>query len=816
VARGGRDRTWERDQLRERLLQQGRTREQIAAAMTQEFGDRPRVAWRHAHGWTQKDVAARYNEEIHDQQQSVTANRISDYERWPRKGGRKPTVPVISVLAKVYSTRALNLIDSHDRRKFDAGELLALSAVEFMVAPHQLPGAIPNFVGRAHELKMLTSQLDKTVLGGGNTVVITSIGGTAGVGKTTLAVHWARRHRDQFPHGQLYVDLRGFAPSGTPLTPETVIRGFLDSFHVPTEKIPIGFDAQMALYRTLVEDKKLVIVLDNARDADQVWPLLPGSPTCTVLVTSRQQLGSLIARNQATQITLELFTNEEAQQLLTSFLGAKRIDAEPDAVNELIQRCVGLPIALSIAAARILLDPHLPLSTLVGQLREENQQLDALSTGDNQLTDIRAVLSWSYTTLSEQAARLFRLLGMHPGPDIGTLAAASLAGLSKHNTHELLTELLRASLLEEHTPGRYRLHDLLRAYAAEQARIEESEPQQRAALHRVLDYYLHTSFTANQRLDPHQKMIVLEAPQPGVIPGQAADYEQAMNWLTAERAVLLSATNYAAAHGFDSHAWRLTWTLVTFLYRQGHWHDNVAIQHTALAAAKRLGDRAAQALAHCDLGYAQTRLEHHTDALANLEQALALHEELGDRDSQAHTHGALAWVYEKQHQYDQALTHAQKALTLSRAAGHDVGQARALNNVGWYYALLGQYQQTLIYCQQALNLNRKLGEPVGEAQTLDSLGYAHHHLGHHNQAITYYQHALTLRHELGDHYSEAVTLTHLADTHHATGNVAAARTAWQQALIIFDDLGHSDADNLRAKLAALDTPSDTSTNDPRT
>jgi transcriptional regulator with XRE-family HTH domain len=326
--------------------------------MAEEFGDRLRVAWRHAYGWTQKDVAARYNEKVHDAQQSVTANRISDYERWPRKGGRKPTPRVLSVLAKVYSTRALNLLDSHERRKFDAGELLMLSTEEFMIVPRQLPGAIPNFVGRAHELKMLTSQLDNTVLGSGNMVIITSIGGTAGVGKTTLAVHWARRHSDRFPDGQLYVDLRGFDPSGAPLTPETVIRGFLDSFHFPAEKIPIGFDAQVALYRTLVEDKKLVIVLDNARDADQVWPLLPGSPTCTVLVTSRQQLGSLIARTQATQITLELFTTEEARQLLTNFLGAKRIDAEPDAVNELIQRCVGLPIALSIAAARVLNSPQ--------------------------------------------------------------------------------------------------------------------------------------------------------------------------------------------------------------------------------------------------------------------------------------------------------------------------------------------------------------------------------------------------------------------------------------------------------------------------
>jgi tetratricopeptide (TPR) repeat protein/transcriptional regulator with XRE-family HTH domain len=814
VARGDRDRAKERAQLRERLQQQGRRHEQIAAAMTRQFGDKPCQAWRHAHGWTQNEVAERFNEAVGDERASMTGNRISDYERWPRKGGMKPTVRALAVLAKIYSTRALNLIDPHDRQKFDAGELLALSTVEFVAVPRQLPSAISNFVGRAHELKNLTAQLDSTATGSDNAVIITSIGGTAGIGKTSLAVHWARRHSDRFPDGQLYVDLRGFDPSGTPLTPETVIRGFLDSFHFPAEKIPIGFDAQAALYRTLVENKKLVIVLDNARDADQIWPLLPGSPTCMVLVTSRQQLGSLIARKQATQITLELFTNEEARQLLTNFLGTGRINTEPDAVDELIQRCVGLPIALSIAAARVLNNPHLPLSILVDQLREERQRLDALSTGgDSQLTDIRAVFSWSYTALSPNSARLFRLLGLHPGPDISTLAAASLVGLPETNTQQLLTKLTLAHLLKEHIPGRYQFHDLLRVYATEQTTQEETEPQQQTGLHRVLDYYLHTCFIANRHLHPHREPITLKPAQHGITVGQISDYQQAWEWFTTEHAVLLAAITRAATQGFDTHAWQLSWTLASFLSRGGHWHDWATTQQTALAAANRLGDRAAQAHIRHALGYAHIQLGHYTDALVHLQQALILYQDLNDRDGQARTHRSLSMVCERQGHYTQALTHDQQSLDLSRATGNQLWQARALNNLGWGHALLGNHQQTLTYCQQALNLHRELNDLHGEAHALDSLGYAYHQLSQHDQAITHYQQSIALFRELGDRYYEARALMKLGDTHHTTSNVNAARAAWQQALTILDQLGHSDADTVRAKLATLDTDPDTDTND---
>lgn len=814
MARADSGRKKELDQLRDTLRQQGRTLEQIATAMAREFGDRPRPAWRHAHGWTQEHVADLYNREVNDPDAPMTAQRIGDFERWPlSETAAKPTVPKLGVLAKIYSTKISKLLDRHDRQRMKKDELIACAILDSGVIPQQLPGALPNFVGRTRELNFLTAQLNRPLKNLG-VVVITAIGGTAGIGKTTLALHWARTHIDQFPDGQLYVDLRGFSPSGTPRTPQEAIRGFLDAFQIPPRNIPSSLDAQAALYRTLVEDKRLVIVLDNARNADQVWPLLPGSPTCLVLVTSRQQLGSLIARKQALHITLEYMTIEESGRLFTVFLGAERIQAEPQAVDELIQRCVGLPIASSIAAARIILDSHLPLSTLVGQLRKEHQRLDALSTGeDSQFTNIRAVFSWSYTALTPQAARLFRLLGLHPGADIGTLAAASLAGLSEHDTNKLLTTLIQAYLLKEHTPGRYHLHDLLRIYAAEQATKEESEPQRQAALHRVLDHYLHSGVAAARYLDPHKTLITLRALQQGTIPYRVTNHAEALEWFTAEHAVLLAAIDYAATHSFDIYAWQLPWALATFLDWTGRWHDYAATQQTAVAAASRLGDRIAQAIAYHALGHAHTQLGRYADALGYLQQALTLYQGLGDYDGQARTHLVFCLVYERQGYSSKALTHAQLAFDLYRITGNQAGQANALNYLGWNHAQLGSQQRAIRNCQQALNLFRELGDRYGEACTSDSLGYAHHRLNQHTEAIVHYQHALTLYRELGYYYDQADTLMHLGDTYHVIGNDAAARQAWRQALIVFDQFAQPDAENIRTKLAVLDTGSDEPTAD---
>jgi tetratricopeptide (TPR) repeat protein/transcriptional regulator with XRE-family HTH domain len=831
VARENQDRKKERDQLRDNMLAKKRTYEQIATAMIEQFGDRRRPAWRNAHGWTQDEVAVRFNEFVGDEQASMTGNRISDFERWPSSGGRRPNKDILAILAEIYGTTLLDLVDNHDRQNMTLRELAGLTALEKQILtfgntrrsrltlayassvdpPHQLPTVSPYFVGRTHELDMLTAQLDNVTEG--SPVVITAIGGTAGIGKTALAVQWAQKHSEQFPDGQLYVNLRGFHPTGTPMTPQEAIRGFLDALHVPVEKIPASLDAQAALYRNLVKSKNLLIVLDNARDADQVRPLLPNSPTCMMLVTSRQQLNSLADESEgATRITLGLLTTEEAHQLLIEILGPKRIQAEPEAVGELIHRCVHLPIALRIAARRIEAEPHTSLNVLVSQLREQRQRLAALSTGDSQHFDIRAVFSWSYTALSSRAARLFRLLGLHPGPDINLYAAASLAGLPEHDSRSVLSELTRAHLLEEHAVGRYQFHDLLSTYAVEEARLEENEPQQQAALHRVLDYYLYTSIAALRYLNPYRKPITLEIPQPEIVPHQITSYEHALEWFTAEHTVLLAAINHAAASGFDAHAWQLPWVLVTFLYRRGHWRDYTATQQIAVAAADRLGNHTAKAHAHRELGHAYTHLGRYADALTCLQQALTFYLNLDDPEGQARTHLALSLVYERQDQLSQTLIHAQYTLDLSYACGNHAWQARALNVLGWSQTRLGNHQQALAYCQKALELYRNLDDRVGVAETLDSLGYTHHHLGHHDEAITHYQQSHALWREIGDYYNEAEILTHLADTYRATDNVTAAGQAWRQALTILERLGHPDVDTIHAKLAALDSETDTNVN----
>jgi DNA-binding SARP family transcriptional activator/Tfp pilus assembly protein PilF len=672
------------------------------------------------------------------------------------------------------------------------------------VAPvvRQLPAPPPSFAGRAAQLSRLDALLP-AASGRGATVVISALAGTAGVGKTALALHWAHQVADRFGDGQLYVNLRGFDPGGQVMDPAEAIRRFLDALGVPAQRIPADPHAQAALYRSQLAGRRMLIVLDNARDTAQVRPLLPGTATCLVLVTSRNQLTGLVAAEGAHPISLDLLTLDEARQLLAGRLGADRLAAEPDAVGEIITACARLPIALAIAAARAATHPHLPLHTLAGELRTSADRLATLSTDDPH-TDVRAVFSWSYHTLTPAAARLFRLLGLHPGPDIATPAAASLAGVPPTQVRPLLAELTGANLLVEPTPGRYTFHDLLRAYATDLTHHTDPDQQRHAATGRILDHYLHTAHTADRLLRPARDPIALPPPQPGATPEQPADHQQALEWFIAEHAVLLAAVDHAAATGLDTHTWQLAWTLRTVHDRLGRWHDQVATGHAAVAAAERLADPTAQARAHRILALAYSRLGDYDNAQTHLRHGLDLYRQAGDAVGQAHTHLSLSYAWERRGRYTEALENARHAVDLFRAAGHRHGQANALNSVGWYHTNLGDHRQALTTCQQALTLLQELDDRDGQADTWDSLGYAHHHLGHHTQAIACYQQAINLSRDLGDRYDEASILTHLGDTHHAAGNPHAARTAWQQALTILDQLEHPDADTVRAKLHDLD------------
>jgi tetratricopeptide (TPR) repeat protein len=410
---------------------------------------------------------------------------------------------------------------------------------------------------------------------------------------------------------------------------------------------------------------------------------------------------------------------------------------------------------------------------------------------------------------------MFRLLGLHPGPDITAPAAASVAGVCLGEARSLLRELTGCHLLTEHSPGRYACHDLLRVYAAEQAQTSDSEPDREAATSRMLDHYLHTAHAAAFSLRPSRETISLAAPRRDVTPEQLGGHQQAVAWFGAERHVLLAAAALAARGGFDVYAWQIPWAIADYLSWHGCWHEQAAIQRSAVAAATRLGDAAGQAESRRLLANSCVSLGEYDQARTHLVACLQLYQQIGDRAGQARTHQSLSMTNERQGHLDTALHHAGQALSLFRAIGHQAGQARSLNNIGYCHVELGNYQQARSCCQQALSLWRKTGYRNDEATTLDSLGYAEHHLGHHAQAASCYTRALAIFRKLGDRYYQANTLTHLGDTHQTAGLPQQAREAWQQALDILDDLHHPDADQVRARLGHAAVNGKPSTHDPR-
>jgi tetratricopeptide (TPR) repeat protein/DNA-binding XRE family transcriptional regulator len=667
--------------------------------------------------------------------------------------------------------------------------------------PRQLPATIADFAGRAAELAALTEILERADGNPPGTVVISAIGGTAGVGKTTLALHWAHRIAGQFPDGQLHVNLRGFDPSGTPVTPEEAIRSFLDALGVPPERIPAGPDAQAGLYRGLLADSRTLIVLDNARDEQQVRPLLPPSHGSLVIVTSRNQLSGLAAANGARLLSLDVLASTEAVALLCSRIGAPRAAAEPEAIAEIAARCACLPLALTVAAARAAARPQLPLAALADELRDTATRLDALDVDDS-YASVRAIVSWSYQQLDAATARMFRLLAVHPGPDISVPAAASLAATDQPSARMMLSSLARAHLITEHVAGRYAFHDLLRAYAGGQSRATDHAEERRAATARLLDHYLHTAYRCVSAVRRVFNPPDFTPPVPGAAPESPAGYEQALSWLDAERRVLLAATALADSSGFDRHAAQLPRVMASYFVRRGRYRESAVTQNLALAAARRLGDLAGEASCSRLLGNAYIRLGDYDQALDCQTRSLALYQRLGDRQGQAFVHGGLSMVAEYQGRYADALDHAGQALGLYRALSDRLGEAKVLNAVGWFRALLGDYEQARERCRQALALMAELGVREEQAHVWDSLGYVEHRLGHLAEAAACCERALSICREFSEPWNEANFLTHLGDIRYDAGELPAARGAWRQALDIMGAVGHPDADSVRAKLKA--------------
>jgi tetratricopeptide (TPR) repeat protein len=605
-----------------------------------------------------------------------------------------------------------------------------------------------------------------------------------------VAVHWAHGASSQFPDGQLYVNLRGFDRDEEVVESADAIRGFLDALGVQSNHVPPGRDAQAALYRSLSANRRLLVVLDNARDADQVRPLLAAGPAVRTVVTSRNRLTGLVAELGAQPLVLDLPDQAEAIELLN-----RRISMEPqdtEAAAAIVTACGRLPLALALVGARVR-QTGFPLATLVAELHRP---------GLAALDDVRAVFSWSYRALSPSAARLFRLLGLVAGADIATAGAAALAGVLLPDVRRTLRELADASLLTEHAPGRYQLHDLLRVYARELGHEIDIDDDRRAGLTRLLDHYTHTAYQAELVLNPTRAPIPMgfgkQVDDSG--PKKPLDVKAALEWLGTERAVLLSALRQAKDEGLDRYAWQLGWALDTFLFEHKHWQDEGAAWAVALSAATALVDRPAAAQAHRFLAVVAGRLDRFAEAHDHMDRAAELCRAAGDRPSEAETQFMLSYVCWLQADRDRALDHAQRSLTLWAELDHLAWEGKASNAVGWYHAQLGAHHKALTYYERALALQQQAGDRANEAVARDNLGQAHHALGQYEMAADHYHHGLRLAQALADPIMEAQLTIHLGDTYQAIGDHASAWERWQQAYEILTEAGHPQAADVGRKL----------------
>jgi DNA-binding SARP family transcriptional activator/tetratricopeptide (TPR) repeat protein len=667
------------------------------------------------------------------------------------------------------------------------------------VVPRQLPRAIPGFVGRAEQLRCLSAALDQADRQGRSRPILV-ISGTAGVGKTTLAVRWAHSVTDRFPDGQIHLDLHGFTPSGAPATPGQVIRRLLEMLQLPIEQVPAGLDAQLDLYHRLLAGKRMLIVLDNARDPEQIRALLPAGPGCLILVTSRDSLLGLAVSHGARLLTLDVFTDTEAEEFIAAGMGPRPGPDEASVTAEIIRLCDRLPLALAIVVARAHAHRDWPLAALSSDLRGAPVRLDALDAGDVTV-NVRSVFSWSYRELTQAAARGFRLLGLLSGPDISLPAVASLAGLSLPHSRRLTGELTRVHMITEHVPQRFAMHDLLRAYAADELRDHEDDAERLAATRRVLDYYLHTAHSAALAINPARDALELAPASAGVVPERIRERAQANEWFRAEYQVLLKAIELAVESGFESHAWQIPWTLVNFFDHQGYWQDWVATGQIAISASQRSDNMPGLAISHQNISIVYVHLRRYEDAQAHLQRAITLNRNLGIRAGHARCLLDIARTFEALGRYHDALEHASTALSLYRELGHEFGQARALNAIAWSSAHLGDARHAITSGKLALDIHAKLGNRMGQAATLDSLGYAHDQLGQHADAVCCYQQALDLLGRGERTYQVACVLINLATSYQAVRRSEAAARASREALSILRALRHPDIDQTTSRLS---------------
>jgi DNA-binding SARP family transcriptional activator/Flp pilus assembly protein TadD len=662
------------------------------------------------------------------------------------------------------------------------------------VVPRELPGPVPQFVGRAAELADLTGMLERASAQRPRTLVISAIAGMAGVGKTALALQWAHQVTDRFPDGQLHVNLRGYDP-GQPMSAADALAGFLRSLGVAEQDIPAGTGERAARYRSLLAGRRMLIMIDNARDVEQVRPLLPGSRSCAAIVTSRDALAGLVAGDGARRLDLGLLPPAEAVGLLRALIG-ERVEAEPEAAMTLAGYCAGLPLALRVAAERAAAAPGTSLTDLTSELADQQERLDLLDATGDRLTAVRVVFSWSVRQLDDETARAFRLLGLHPGADFDAHAAAALTGAPLRQARWLLHRLARAHLIQPAGTGRYGMHDLLRAYAADQAAGHDSEQERGMALTRLFDHYLATAAVAARALfpaDPDQPAL----PQPaGPVPPVSSP-AAALAWLDAQRSTLVAVAAHATDHGWPGHSIGLAATIFRYL-DVGHFTDAAAMHSHARRAAAQVGDRTAEAAALTMLGATDAAQGRLRQATRHLEQALALCREDGDRIGEARALGTLGLADYCQGRYQQSASCHRQALAIYLEAGDHAGEARELHGLGVVDLRQGRYEQAAGHLRRSLALFRDAGMRSGEAHVLGHLGELELQQGRYLQAVAHLRRSLRVGREIGSRLGQARALTCLGISELGQGRRQEAVGHLRQSLAL-----HSQAGNRSGQAEAL-------------
>jgi tetratricopeptide (TPR) repeat protein len=663
------------------------------------------------------------------------------------------------------------------------------------VVPRQLPAVVRDFTGRAEHLAALDALIPPDPAQGSHlpgqvaqSVVITAVDGAGGIGKTTLALYWAHRVQDRFPDGTLHVNLRGYGP-GDPATSGDALSGFLRALGVAPSVIPTDVDAQAALLRSLAAGKRLLFVLDNAYSAEQIRPLLPGTPGCMVVVTSRDSLTGLVVTDAAHRLTLDLLTPPEAYDLVEGIIGANRVAAEPEAASNLIRLCARLPLALRIAAGRVAAHSHLTIADVVAELTDDRTRLDILSEAADERSAIRAVFDWSYRRLSTEQAGLFRRLGLHPGPDLSVLAAAALAELPPADVRPMLTALAGTHLIELAPGGRYRFHDLLRTYAADLAHRHDTPDERDRALDSLLTWYTHTTYAADQRVHPYyEKLPAAVAEATHLTP----DFDVAWAWLTTERTNIVAVLQYAAAnHRLAHHAVPLAHA-TRFLTSVGSPQDALDATRIGVLAAHRTGNPTLEAFLLLTCAEIATQLSRWDQASENLDRAATLIEELNDIRLQLSLRNARGLLFLGQERFDDAARWFVSALPLTRRIDAERWEAVLEGNLSAAYTGLGHYERALEHGERNLHLRRLVGDLEGESGALTKLAHARHGLNDLETAISLCRDAVALgrRSPNNRNMVTAEPLAVLASYLHQIGHTGEAIDCWRQAATLYTEAGY--------------------------